>query len=112
MAKNQETPQPEASLSGMSSSRIDLVKELICGEDRASTRQSIIDLEAKLDTASETLSEKLESRLQALEASITERLTALESKTDQEIARLSQEKTDRVALGKLLELLGKTLQEG
>jgi hypothetical protein len=92
-------------------SRIEAVKELIFGEDNAEIRQRLAELDQKIDSRISSLDDKLSGIIDELEKATNHRIDNLEMDLKSEIDRLDDQKTDRVRLGKMLEEIGKSLQE-
>jgi tRNA U34 5-carboxymethylaminomethyl modifying GTPase MnmE/TrmE len=118
MAKKNETPaekpaasKAEEAVAAQYASRIEAVKELIFGEDNAEIRQRLGELDQKIDERIEDLNNKLSDIIADLEKATNNRIDNLEMDLKAEIDRLDDNKTDRFKLGKMLEEIGKTLQE-
>ena len=119
MAKKNETPaekpsaasKAEEAVAAQYASRIEAVKELIFGEDNAEIRQRLVELDHKIDEQIESLNNKLSDVIAGLEKSTNSRIDNLEMDLKAEIDRLDDHKADRFKLGKMLEDIGKALQE-
>ena len=92
-------------------SRIEAVKELIFGEDNAEIRLRLTELDQKIDTRIASLDDKLSGIIDELEKATNHRIDSLEMDLKSEIDRLDDQKADRRRLGKMLEDIGKSLQE-
>ncbi len=107
------TPQaaPETPVQANYNSKIEAIKDLIFGEENAALRLSINELTATMEAEIARLEEKYSALVAETDATINNRIDNLEMDLKSEIDRLDENKTDRFKLGKLLEALGKTLQE-
>ncbi|MEM0999133.1 MAG: hypothetical protein AAGN35_18910 [Bacteroidota bacterium] len=115
--KKNETPaensaaSAEAAVAAQYASRIEAVKELIFGEDNAEIRQRLAELDQKIDARIQNLSDKLSAVIDDLEKTTNSRIDNLEMDLKSEIDRVDHHKADRFRLGKMLEDIGKALQE-
>ena len=92
-------------------SRIEAVKELIFGEDNAEIREQLDVLNEKIEAEISGLNERLSGVIDELDKSTQARIDNMEMDLKSEIDRLDYNKSDRFQLGKMLEDIGKTLQE-
>jgi hypothetical protein len=123
MAKNEEkkAAQPEkvekpASPESLVStsqyaSKIDAIKDIIFGEDYAALRRSLQELDEKFENKMAQLDDRLSAVIQDLDRTLNNKLDNVEMDLKSEIDRLDHHKTDRFKLGKMLEELGRSLQE-
>lgn len=112
MSKKQESPKKasEPAVDARYDSKIDAIKDIIFGEDYAALRQSLRDLDAKLDAELSQLHDKLSAVISDVDKTINNRIDNLEMDLKSEIDRLDHHKADRFKLGKMLEEVGKNLQ--
>ena len=121
MAKKKEAPQDQAKeatpysaeppVQANYNSKIEAIKDIIFGEDYAALRQSIQELTQHMQSEITRVEEKYSALLADTDATISNRIDNLEMDLKSEIDRLDENKTDRFKLGKMLEELGKQLQE-
>ena len=121
MSKKNETPVPDSSSdksqekvtvsAAQYASRIEAVKELIFGEDNADIRNQLGLLDEKIEAKITSLNERLSAAIDDLEKTTQARIDNMEMDLKSEIDRLDYNKSDRFRLGKMLEEIGKTLQE-
>lgn len=101
----------ESAVSANYNSKIEAIKDIIFGEDYAALRLSINELAAHTQAEIARVEEKYSALLADTDATINNRIDNLEMDLKSEIDRLDENKTDRFKLGKMLESLGKSLQE-
>lgn len=119
MAKNTEKntpPTPETPAvepvvqTSHYANKIDAIKDIIFGEDYAALRQSLKDLDEKMENRLNQLDDRLSAIIKELDVSLNNKLDNVEMDLKSEIDRLDHHKADRFKLGKMLEDLGKSLQ--
>jgi len=103
-------PQPSVDASRYAT-KIEAIKDIIFGEDYAALRAAIQELNEKVDRENARLDEKFSALAADLDQTINNRIDNLEMDLKAEIDRLDHHKTDRFKLGKMLEDIGKSLQE-
>ena len=112
--KNESTPaaahEPSVDASRYAT-KIEAIKDIIFGEDYAALRQAIEELNAKVDRENQAQDEKFSALAADLDRTLNNRIDNLEMDLKAEIDRLDHHKADRFKLGKMLENLGKSLQE-
>ena len=116
MGKKTETttkaaPAQEPMVDARYASKIDAIKDIIFGEDYAALRQAIADLNERLSRENTALDDKFSALASDIDKTISNRIDNLEIDLKAEIDRLDDQKTDRFQLGKMLEDIGKRLQE-
>lgn len=119
MAKNQEkkTPAPAAKdvdpvvSTSQYASKMDAIKDIIFGEENAALRQSLHELDQKYEKRLSQLDDRFSDLIKELDMTLNNKLDNVEMDLKSEIDRLDDQKTDRHTLGKMLETIGKSLQE-
>lgn len=119
MAKNQEKKAPLPAPKDVDpvistsqyASKMDAIKDIIFGEENAALRQSLKELDEKYAERLSQLDERLSDVIKELDMTLNNKLDNIEMDLKSEIDRLDHQKTDRFKLGKMLEGLGKSLQE-
>lgn len=102
---------------GMQDPKLDAIKQIIFGENMVEYDQKFTDVLNQLNEAKQ----QLESQIKDTEAEINKVIAAfkkdfenrsskIESTLEKEITRLDDKKTDRKALGKMLQNIGEKLQ--
>lgn len=121
MAKKNENPEADKATEASSNkaaisaaqyaSRIEAVKELIFGEDNAEIRDRLDQLDSKIEDKIRDLDARLSAVIEDLDKTTQARIDNIEVDLKSEIDRLEYGKADRFQLGKMLEDIGKALQE-
>lgn len=111
VVKNDPAYGSEPPVQANYNSKIEAIKDIIFGEDYAALRQSINELNARMEAEVARIEEKYSALVAETDATINNRIDNLEMDLKSEIDRLDENKTDRFKLGKMLEDLGKALQE-
>ena len=98
--------------------KIDAIKQLIFGDNMVEYDERFDKLVAKLEKTQADLESKLAAQNQSLKDDIkalndemTKNITALEKSTSKEMTRLDDVKTNRKALGKMLQNIGEKLMQ-
>jgi tRNA U34 5-carboxymethylaminomethyl modifying GTPase MnmE/TrmE len=92
-------------------SKIEAIKDIIFGEDYAALRQAIKELHQRIDRENAAMDEKFSTLIQETDRAINHKIDTIEMDLKSEIDRLDYNKTDRFKLGKMLEEMGRSLQE-
>ena len=95
------------------SSKLDAIKDIIFGQQIQeyehqfdAIRQSVEQVQQEGDKSRETMHKELISRLDRMQEDINKQMADNQERLMQEIRRLNDQKTDRKALGKMLENIG------
>jgi tRNA U34 5-carboxymethylaminomethyl modifying GTPase MnmE/TrmE len=117
----QQPPAPKAELQAQAleaaistqqyTSKIEAIKDIIFGEDYAALRLAIRELHERIDREHAAMDEKFSSLIQETDRAINHKIDTIEMDLKSEIDRLDYNKTDRFKLGKMLEEIGRSLQE-
>jgi len=108
-AKKTTTPEPPVQANY--NSKMEAIKDLIFGEENAALRESIQDLTQHMEAEIQRIEEKYSALAADMDKATASRIDNLEMDLKAEIDRLDDHKADRFKLGKMLEEIGKTLQE-
>lgn len=97
--------------------KVDAIKELIFGENMteynkrfADTLGKLEQVKTDLETKRKALAQTIHNELADTKKEIESRMTAIESTIAKEVARLEDKKTDRKAIGKMLQNIAEKLQ--
>lgn len=111
-AKKPVTPTTlETPVQANYNSKMEAIKDLIFGEENAALRQSIEELTSHMESEVQRVEDKYSALASEMDKATSNRIDNLEMDLKAEIDRLDEHKTDRFKLGKMLEDIGKTLQE-
>lgn len=114
MAKKNSSNEPEEKqipANDPYANKLDAIKNIIFGEDHAELLRQINELREKVAADLESLDDRLNGVIKDVDQTISSRIDNLEMDLKNEIDRLDDNKADRRKLGKMLEDIGRSLQE-
>lgn len=112
-----EKKNEDTAIKGSSDPKIDAIKQLIFGENMAEYDQrfdeAIKELEiakSDIETKRKELEDKMNSALIVMENEFKSKMEKMEDMFSKQVANLEDKKTNRKALGKMLQNIGEKLQ--
>lgn len=114
MAGNKDSKKTESA--GDQSSKLDAIKDIIFGQQIQEYEKEFEEIRQTIEANSEAsdasrtaMQEQLTKQLETIQEQLSRQIEASQEKLLKEIAKLSDQKTDRKALGKMLENIGNKL---